>query len=66
MSNGKGSALSIIALIIGVIGIGTGAYSITQFQVVEGPQGLQGPPGVEGSDGINGTNGVDGTELVAI
>ena len=54
MSKGKGSALSIIALIIGVIGIGAGGYAIYQNFTIEGPQG---PPGEDGNDS---------TEIVAI
>ena len=52
MSNGKGNAVIIITLLIGMGGLGTGIYSIIQHSVVEGPPG---PPGNDGVDGINGT-----------
>ena len=52
MSKGKGSALTIIALIIGASGLGIGIFSILDIEIVEGPQG---PPGTDGIDGINGT-----------
>ena len=55
MPNGKGSALTIIALIIGAGGLGVGVFSMIQFQVVEGPQGEPGIDGPNGDDGLNGT-----------
>ena len=52
MSNGKGSALTIIALIIGAGGLGIGVYSLLVSTDIED---LQGPPGTDGIDGNNGT-----------
>lgn len=50
MANGKkGIALGIIAIVIGVSGLGLGTYTAIKFQVVEGP------PGLDGTDGVNGT-----------
>ncbi len=57
MSNVKGSALTIIALIIGVGGLGIGITSM----IIEGPPG---PQGLDGTDGIDGTNGIDGVDGV--
>ncbi|MFX1346917.1 MAG: collagen-like protein [Promethearchaeota archaeon] len=56
MVENKSSLFGIIAIIIGASGLGIGAYSVVNFQLVEGPQG---PPGNDGLDGINGTNGED-------
>lgn len=55
MGNGKGSALVIMSLIIGAIGVGMGTYSAISFSVIEGPQGDPGTDGADGNDGINGT-----------
>jgi hypothetical protein len=55
-------ALSLIAIILGASGLGIGAFSVINFQKVEGPQGLQGPPGPQGSSGQNGTDGQDGID----
>ncbi|MHA1679502.1 MAG: right-handed parallel beta-helix repeat-containing protein [Promethearchaeota archaeon] len=50
----------IMALLVGVAGMGLGVYS-TFFKAAEpGPQGLPGADGTDGTDGINGTDGVDG------
>ena len=57
MVKNKGSLFGIIALVIGASGLGLGAFSIVNFQTIEGPQG---PPGQDGEDGIDGTNGTDG------
>ncbi|MFX1344142.1 MAG: hypothetical protein ACFFBC_00135 [Promethearchaeota archaeon] len=46
----KSSVFGIIALIIGASGLGIGAYSMVNFQTVEGPQGL---PGQDGEDGLD-------------
>jgi len=60
MANGKGTALGIIGIIVGVSGLGLGVYSTINFQLVEGPQGLEGLPGLDGTDGLDGINGEDG------
>ncbi|MHA1112791.1 MAG: hypothetical protein ACTSRE_17015 [Promethearchaeota archaeon] len=60
MSNGKGTALIIAALVVGAAGLGVGIFSVIQYELVEGPQGPQGLPGLDGIDGVNGTDGVDG------
>jgi len=57
MANGKGSALGIIAIIIGVSGLGMGTFTIIKYEIVEGTPGLD---GVDGIDGVNGTDGIDG------
>ncbi|MFW9942082.1 MAG: hypothetical protein ACFFFT_13655 [Candidatus Thorarchaeota archaeon] len=43
----RSSLFGIIAIIIGASGLGIGAYSIVNFQTVEGPQGI---PGEDGQD----------------
>ncbi|MFW9879855.1 MAG: hypothetical protein ACFFG0_42825 [Candidatus Thorarchaeota archaeon] len=43
--------MGIIALIFGASGLGLGANTAINFQLVEGPQG---PPGQDGQDGIEG------------
>lgn len=62
MSNGKGNALAIIALIIGASGMGIGAFSLIRFQIVTGPEGPSGDDGADGVDGVNGTDGSDGLD----
>lgn len=57
MVENKSSLFGIIALIIGASGLGLGAFSVVNFQVVEGPQGL---PGQEGQDGIDGEDAPGG------
>jgi len=57
MVENKSSLFGIIAIIIGASGLGLGAFSVVNFQVVEGPQG---DDGQDGQDGINGTDGLDG------
>ncbi len=47
MVENKSSLIGIIALIIGVSGVGVGTFSVVNFQVVEGPPG---PPGEDGED----------------
>jgi len=56
----KSSLFGIIAIIIGASGLGLGAYSMVNFQTVEGPQGLPGEDGTDGLDGIDGINGTVG------
>lgn len=56
MVENKSSIFGIIALIIGASGLGLGAFSVVNFQTVEGPQG---PPGDDGADGVDGFDGVD-------
>jgi hypothetical protein len=57
MVENKSTIFGLIALIVGAAGLGVGAYSVVNFQVVEGPQGL---PGEDGQDGIDGIDGVQG------
>ncbi len=64
MSNNKGLALIVISLVVGATGIGLGAYSIIQYEVIQGPEGPQGPqgePGTDGTDGVDGVDGINGT-----
>jgi len=56
MVENKGSLFGIIAIIIGASGLGLGAFSIVNFQVVEGP------PGGDGQDGTDGVDGTDGQD----
>ncbi|MFX0207543.1 MAG: hypothetical protein ACFFDT_16270, partial [Candidatus Hodarchaeota archaeon] len=56
-------ALSFIAVILGVSALGIGTYSVINFQMVEGPQGLQGPQGLSG---LNGTDGRDAPEGIIV
>ncbi|MFX1595388.1 MAG: hypothetical protein ACFFBK_04920 [Promethearchaeota archaeon] len=58
----KSSIFGIIALVIGASGLGFGAYSVVNFQVVEGPQGIPGEDGQDGVDGIDGIDGLNGTD----
>lgn len=58
----RSSLFGIIALIIGASGLGLGAYSVVNFQVVEGPQGPPGQDGQDGLDGIDGFDGINGTD----
>jgi len=65
MVKNKSSLFGIIALIIGASGLGLGAFSVVNFQIVEGPQGppgQDGQNGIDGIDGMDGINGTDGTE----
>ena len=41
--------LGIIAIVIGVSGLGLSTYALVKSQVVEGP------PGLDGTDGVDGT-----------
>ena len=50
MGNSKSSVLGVIALIIGVSGLGLGTYTFVQDMITEG---IQGPPGEDGIDGID-------------
>jgi len=59
MVENKSSLFSIIAIIIGASGLGIGAYSVVNFQTVEGPQGLPGEDGIDGDDGQDGIDGKD-------
>jgi len=56
MVENKSSLFGIIAIIIGASGLGLGAFSVVNFQVVEGPEGI---PGNDGTDGVDGTDGQD-------
>ena len=56
----KSSVFGIIALIVGAIGAGLGAFSVVNLQLVQGLQGLPGQDGQDGQDGIDGINGLDG------
>ena len=47
MVENRSSIFGIIALILGAGGLGLGAFSVVNFQVVDGPQGL---PGEDGTD----------------
>jgi hypothetical protein len=55
----KIQTLSVIAIILGASGLGLGAYSAINFQVIEGIEGPQGPQGQKGIDGLNGVDGQD-------
>lgn len=55
MLENRSSLFGLIAIIIGAAGLGVGAYSVVNFQVVEGPQG---PPGQDGDDGPPGSLGI--------
>jgi len=56
----RSSLFGIIAIIIGASGLGLGAFSMVNFQLIEGPEGPQGEPGDNGQDGIKGDDGLDG------
>lgn len=58
MVENKSSLFGIIAIIIGASGLGLGAFSGVNFQLVEGPHG---PPGQDGQDGIDGIDGLNGS-----
>jgi len=45
MSKGKGNALIIIALLIGVSGLGVGIFSLFDIEIIEGPPGMDGVDG---------------------
>lgn len=60
MVENKSSLFGIIAIIIGASGLGVGAFSVINFQVLEGPQGIPGDDGHDGVDGLDGINGTDG------
>lgn len=62
MVENKSSLFGIIAIIIGASGLGIGVFSVVNFQVVEGPQGLLGEDGQDGINGIDGINGKDGQD----
>ena len=47
----KSTGLAVFALIIGAGGLGLGAFTMVNFQVIEGPQG---PPGQDGVDAVSG------------
>lgn len=68
MVKNKSNVFGIIAIIIGASGLGLGAFSIVNFQIVEGPQGSPGLDGVDGGNGVDGKDGINGTldNLVAI
>ena len=55
-NNGKSTILVVLALLIGISGVGLGAYSAF-FQ-----QPIQGPPGQDGEDGLDGLDGEDGAD----
>ena len=59
MVENRSTIFGIITLIIGASGLGLGAFSAINFQILEGPEG---PPGDDGQDGIDGLDGVDGTD----
>lgn len=50
MVENRSSIFGIIALILGAGGLGLGAFSVVNFQVVDGPQGLPGEDGTNGTD----------------
>jgi hypothetical protein len=53
----------IIALVVGLAGLGVGAYALaTQPAKVSGPQGPQGPQGPEGPQGPQGPQGAEGKQ----
>lgn len=57
MIENRSSLFGIIALIIGVSGLGLGVFSVISSQLLEGSMG---PPGEDGIDGIDGTDGMQG------
>jgi len=63
MVENKSSVFGIIAIIIGASGLGLGAFSIVNYQTIEGPQGLPGDDGQDGIDGVDGTDGIDGEDV---
>lgn len=52
MVENKSSLFGIIAIIIGASGLGIGAFSVVNFQTVEGPQGLPGDDGQDAPGGL--------------
>ena len=54
MVENRSTLFGIIALIIGVSGLGLGAFSVVNFQVVEGPPGQDGQDGIDGEDAPGG------------
>jgi len=52
MVENRSSLFGIIAIIIGASGLGLGTYSIVNFQLVEGPQGLPGDDGQDAPGGL--------------
>lgn len=54
----KSSGLAIVALIIGMVGLGLGVFSVVNFQVVEGPQGQDGVDGIDGVDAVSGVRNI--------
>ena len=70
-NNGKSNLLIILALLVGISGVGLGTYSAFFQAPIAGPpgqdgsdgaDGIDGVDGVDGIDGINGTDGIDGTD----
>jgi len=62
MADNRSYAIGIIAIILGASGLGLGAFSVVNFQIVEGPQGVPGEDGQDGVDGQNGIDGINGTD----
>jgi len=60
MVENKSSIFGIIAIIVGASGLGLGAFSVVNFQLVEGPQGIPGDDGQEGVDGMDGEDAPGG------
>jgi len=67
-SSGKSTFVVVLALMLGMSGVGLGAYS-TFFQVgapgidgTDGTDGIDGVDGTDGTDGVNGTDGADGED----
>ncbi len=56
----KSTGLAIFALIIGAGGLGLGAFTMVNFQVIEGPKGPEGPEGPQGPPGQDGVDAVSG------
>lgn len=60
MVENKSSLFGIIAIIIGATSLGIGTFSVINFQIVKGQDGLDGIDGVDGADGVDGINGTQG------
>lgn len=58
----RSTGVVIIALILGVAGLGLGTYSSFLKEPIPGPPGADGDDGVDGTDGIDGINGTDGED----
>ncbi|MBA7701650.1 hypothetical protein ES703_110393 [subsurface metagenome] len=54
MVENRSSVFGIIAIIIGASGLGLGAFSVMNFQLVEGPSGEDGLDGIDGEDAPGG------------